>query len=311
MQIFSLWNRQLVQGKRPDLTVVAQGLSASPWYQEQLKRWYRGDYLAGRKVFLTNTKEADTLNQFFSLNGGKVYFSSDSELPNENLLKFKLHPQGLVLKTSLEEKIMDKTEPYEFYSLRGKYRYPEQTDFFSSDLIEEYAKGYQQLAFHYLKNQDYAEAEKYNFYALTMQPDFPVIYSSLGYLYFIQNRFSEAEKYYFYTINAYFDLFRKAEKYNSFPEVKESIKFDLSLTYNNLGVVYERLNKENDALSAYQEALNYNSANLDAQFNIAVVYWKNNDWEKVITALEKVLLINPEHQPARNYLMLAREKLKK
>jgi len=305
VQLFSLWNRRIVERKRPDVIVIAQGLSASPWYQEQNKRWYRG-----RKIFLTNTKEAETLNQFFSLNEKKIYFSSDSELPNENLLKFKLNPQGLSLETSSETKKIE-FSPYEFYSLRGNYRYFEHYDFFSSDLIEEYAKGYQQLAFNYLKEGNYEEAKKKFFFALTMQPDFPIVYSGLGYLYFVQNRFLEAEKFYSYAANSYINLLQKAEEYRSFPEVKETIKFDLANTYNNLGVVYERLNRENDALATYQKALEYNPRNVDAQFNIAVVYWKRNNWKEVITALEKVLAINPEHQAARNYLILARGKLKK
>lgn len=310
VQLFSLWNRQMVEKKRPDLIIVAQGLSASPWYQEQLKRWYQDDYPGRRKIFLTNTKEAETLNQFFTLNPRKIYFSSDAELANENLLKFKLLSQGLVVLTS-SETITSEFNPYEFYILRGNYRYSEHYDFFSSDLIEEYAKGYERLGFNYLRMNNYKKAEKNFFYALAMQPNFAQVYSSLGYLYFAVNNFREAEKFYFHALDAYIELSRKAEKFRSFPEVKEAIKLDIGNVYNNLGVVYERLNKENEALNAYQRAWEYNPTNVDAQYNIAVVYWKKNDWEKVVTALENVLRINPQHQAARNYLMLAREKLKK
>ncbi|HCJ66195.1 MAG TPA: hypothetical protein DHV62_02420 [Elusimicrobia bacterium] len=303
VQIFSLWERQIVRNKRPDLTVIAQGLSASPWYQEEIKRWY-----PERKVFLTNTKEPDTLNQFFSLNERKIYFSSDSELPSADSaeLKFKLNPQGLVFQTR-DERFFN---PYEFYSLRGKYRYSAHYDFFSPDLVEEYAKGYERLGFKYLKDNNYKEAEKNFLYVLTMKPDFAQVYSTLGYLYFANNRFLEAEKFYTYAVDTYADLYRKAEEYRSFPEVKEAIKSDISGVYNNTGVVYERQNKENEALNTYQKAMEYNSANADAQYNIAVIYWKKNDWGKVISALENVLRINPQHQTARNYLMLAREKLK-
>jgi len=81
--------------------------------------------------------------------------------------------------------------------------------------------------------------------------------------------------------------------------------------YNNLGVVYEKLRKDNEAIDAYRQAINLNQNFVDAYFNLGVVYWKRNQWQEVIEQLGKVLELNPKHSEAQKYFFLAQEKLRK
>lgn len=38
VQLFSFWEKMLVPQARPDMTVVAQGLAASPWYHKMMRQ---------------------------------------------------------------------------------------------------------------------------------------------------------------------------------------------------------------------------------------------------------------------------------
>jgi len=92
VQLFSLWYLQSVKGLRPDLAVVAQGLSGAPWY-----RALQGRYRPGLKLHNLNGGGADQWRDFAGDNPGGVYATMDAELPRE----VPSLPRGLVNELSL------------------------------------------------------------------------------------------------------------------------------------------------------------------------------------------------------------------
>ena len=85
---------------------------------------------------------------------------------------------------------------------------------------------------------------------------------------------------------------------------------DASL-WTNLGVVYEKSGRPDDALMAYRKAIESNPRHALAYYNSAVIYWKRNDWEKVVENFKSVVSLEPNNEMARAYLMRAEAELPK
>jgi len=85
---------------------------------------------------------------------------------------------------------------------------------------------------------------------------------------------------------------------------------DASL-WTNLGVVYEKSGRPDDALMAYKKAIESNPRHALAYYNSAVIYWKKNDWEKVVENFKSVVSLEPDNAMARAYLMRAETELKR
>ncbi len=78
VQLFSLWHEQLVEGKRGDIKIIAQGLSGSGWYQKAYARAHPGITL---KSHLHAEKPQEWIN-FLSFNRPcPVFATQDVEIP--------------------------------------------------------------------------------------------------------------------------------------------------------------------------------------------------------------------------------------
>ncbi|MCG3203701.1 MAG: hypothetical protein KCHDKBKB_00373 [Elusimicrobia bacterium] len=80
--------------------------------------------------------------------------------------------------------------------------------------------------------------------------------------------------------------------------------------HSNLGVVYERSNRLQDAVMQYEKTARLFPDAVDPVFNLAVLAWKKGDWPSVVNYLEEVIKRKPDHLQAQGYLKVAREKLK-
>lgn len=343
VQLFSLWYHQFTHKRRLDTWVVAQGLAQSPWYQDQMKRWYPNIYPASDKsslsnvdkeisaiaerqkkspddnnyrggVYLDNLRQADTLKKFYDYYNNKrnIYFSVDTEVSGDVLGGLSLSNQGLVgLLSNQQFKPVPQTDILlsNFYIYRGKYQYQAYYEFFTPDLIEDYSKAHQYLAHAYMMNNDYRLAEKNFKISEYMQPEFPQLYTDMAYMLFSQNRLQDSINCYLKAVDSNKSYLKKAQQYRSYPEVVNSIINDLSNVLNNLGVMYEKAGNSDLALQQYEQAVYYNPSNIDAMYNISVVYWKQEKWDKVITVFENILRIDPQNQRARYYLNLAKNKM--
>lgn len=78
---------------------------------------------------------------------------------------------------------------------------------------------------------------------------------------------------------------------------------------SNLGVVYERAGRIEDAKFQYKKAAQLFPDAADPVFNLAVLAWNESDWVEVIRNLEEVLRRQPTHEQARQYLQQAKQKI--
>ncbi len=141
--------------------------------------------------------------------------------------------------------------------------------------------------------------------------NFPFVYFQMGYMNFLKEDYKTAEKYYILAKKEYIKTIELAEKYNSLENIKIGLKKDLSEVYLHLGVVSERLGNDTKSFDYYSKAVQINPGLTKAYFNMAVLYWKRNDWRNVIRELENALAIDPNYQEARYYLERAKYNLLK
>jgi tetratricopeptide (TPR) repeat protein len=77
----------------------------------------------------------------------------------------------------------------------------------------------------------------------------------------------------------------------------------------NLGVVYERQNRLEEAIAQYERAARQFPTLTDPVFNLAVLAWHRSDWKTVVANLEEVLRRQPGNAKAAAYLQQARAHL--
>jgi len=109
-------------------------------------------------------------------------------------------------------------------------------------------------------------------------------YFTLGIAYYL---LSKTENHEFSQKAVYY--YKKASERNPFS----------SDTYNNLGVIYTRQNKLDDALVVFKEAFRINQGHTAALDNVARIYITKNEPEKALETLNELQKIDPNYQAAR------------
>jgi Flp pilus assembly protein TadD len=74
--------------------------------------------------------------------------------------------------------------------------------------------------------------------------------------------------------------------------------------WNNLGVAYEKLNRNNEAIEGFRQALRINPEDATAWYNLGVTYYKLNRYSQAVEAYRQALRINPEKADTWNNLGL-------
>ncbi len=82
---------------------------------------------------------------------------------------------------------------------------------------------------------------------------------------------------------------------------------DSSRVYNNLGLLYNAINKKEDAIASYKKAIEINPDYVGAYINLGIVYHTLNNKEEAIALYRKAIAINPDLAEAYNNLGLAYE----
>ncbi|MEW6556709.1 MAG: DUF2723 domain-containing protein [Elusimicrobiota bacterium] len=300
IQVFSQWYLQFVEKKRADIAVIAKGLAGSLWFQETLKKY--------KNTTVISLANPETFTQFYAMNKNRnIYFTNDVEDYEMLGTKFFSYPYWLVFNIK-DKKIsgytgLDFGEIYIIRKLLKSELYP---DFFSQKIVTQYADSLFRTGMFFMKQNKINDAITNFEKAILLKPDMPAVYFNLGWIYWNMNNFEKTEYYYKQSIKFYAKMHKDALAYKSFPEVVSSIISDWVIVHNNLGTVYEKQNKFNDAISEYQKAVQIKPDYADAHYNMAVAYWQLQNWRKVVEELEKVLQINPNHTEAQKYLFIAR-----
>jgi len=76
--------------------------------------------------------------------------------------------------------------------------------------------------------------------------------------------------------------------------------------FTNLGELEARYGNFSEAIAIYQKGLNVEPQSVPLLFNLGSVYWKLADWKNVVSQLERVLKIDPDHEQAVRLLPKAK-----
>ncbi|NUM81467.1 tetratricopeptide repeat protein, partial [bacterium] len=122
--------------------------------------------------------------------------------------------------------------------------------------------------------------------------------------------------------NMYSTIKRYDEGIASFKRAIE-LKPHYEFAWNGLGFIYEMQAEEliaagnteggrakySEALAAYTKASEINPNKAETFYSIGLMQWRLENWQGVVTAWEKCLKLNPNHQSANEWLPKAKEKL--
>jgi tetratricopeptide (TPR) repeat protein len=80
------------------------------------------------------------------------------------------------------------------------------------------------------------------------------------------------------------------------------IKPDFALAHYNLGLVYERQGRIQDAIVKLEQVLQVDSKNVGVAFQLAILYYRNNEKDKSLNLFEQMVALEPNYANARWYL---------
>jgi len=296
VQLFSLWHHQRVEGRRPDVATVAQGLAHSAWVHASEARF-------GGALRLGPLRSREDFERFARENpDSRVYLSMDSEIPAGLGLG---PPSGLALPMSTGTRAG--TSAWELFVRRGDYRYQERPEFFTSDLVADHAVARQRLGSRLLEERRLAEARECLLSAWSMKWLFPEAAMFLGYVELADGERDSSLRVYELADALFERTLALTREYHSLPDLAASVRASMVDTRLNYGVVCERMGDREGAERAYRRALEADPQSAKAHYNMAVLYW-GRDWDRVAAELEHALRIDPAYPEAAKFLAAARQK---
>ncbi|MFI5347262.1 MAG: protein O-mannosyl-transferase family [Elusimicrobiota bacterium] len=293
VQLYALWHYQTVQGWRPDLKIVAQGLAGSAWY---IADWRRRD-----PTLAVSSLAAPEGWAALAGGGRPVLATQDAELPPA--VAASAVARGILVAASPiagggEESAWD------FVSRRGPMHYGETPDFFTSDLIDELAVASYRRGLDLHKRGRGAEATVRFDDAWRMNWVFPEVPSYLGYMAAVDSRWGEAESLDAAAVDLYARKLALADDYRALPDLKAAIRRSAAETSTQHGVTLEKLGRRDEAAASYRRALALFPL-AQAHYDLAVLAW-GRDWAAVEENLSEAVRLDPNHAEARRYLALLR-----
>lgn len=301
VQLFSSWEAHLNRGRRPDLRLVAQGLSASPWYQEGLRRrWGYADLaFAGKLV------EPGAWEHFARANARRKLLAGFETDVASALLRRR--PQGLLVRLCFDEDrdCSGALDPWPFFIFRGSYRQDAERFFFNQDLIEDYGRAALEaggaLARAGNKENGLAFFKRSLFFSpLSVQA---AIHSA----YYLAERSDWPDSYFWWgrSREKLETLLGLARRYRSLDRVVAPIKRDLAYVLTSLGVASEKLGEPlQRSASWHQRAADTDPYSVTARYNLAAAYWKLKNAPAARREFEAVLRLDPNHGEAKKFLAL-------
>ncbi|MCM2267650.1 MAG: DUF2723 domain-containing protein [Elusimicrobiales bacterium] len=288
VQLFSLWYLQAVKGLRPDVEVVAQGLSASPWYRGSKAR-----YSPRLALYNLNSGDEGEWRAFRTGNSGGLYATMDVSLPDG----VPAAARGVV--SEVYPAAGRPADPWPFYAysrLARPYR-----DFFDQDLGTSYAQAMVAAAAARgaggLGGMDLARLRL----ASVLDADIPDAPLYEGFYWSARGAWPAARDAFLASVRVYDRLLLLGEKYYSLPSLKTSLKSASAYARLNYGVALEKTGDRAGAEQAYLSALSFNPGLADAHYNLAIVYW-GRDWQRVRRELQETVRLNPAHPQAARFL---------
>jgi len=81
-----------------------------------------------------------------------------------------------------------------------------------------------------------------------------------------------------------------------------AMKPDFAPAHYDLGLVYERQGRVQDAITKLEQVLSADSKNVGVAFQLAILYYRNNEKDKSQMVLEQIVAMDPTYSNARWYL---------
>lgn len=81
-----------------------------------------------------------------------------------------------------------------------------------------------------------------------------------------------------------------------------SVKPDYAPAHYNLGLVYERQGRVQDAITKLEQVLMADTKNIGVAFQLSILYYRNNEKDKSRMVLEQIIAMDPAYSNARWYL---------
>ncbi len=304
VQLFALWEAQLVERRRPDISLISSGLSGSPWYWEMKKRW--GTAACPEQE--VKTAEGWPLMKR-AVGSRALVVGHESELALLPGLKFST--RGMVTEIIAandaggpgRELILPDLCLY-----RGGGHYGETSDFFSTDLIGDAARAHQRMGYELMMEKKFDAADWYFKRAECLDPTFFRPASDRGYMYFLEGRYNDGVAAEQIAIRKGLRMLELAEDFKSLPDVVDGLKSDLANAYLFLGASYEKTGALDAARTAYQNSIGV-IPTAQAEYNLAVTFW-GRDWVLAVEHLRRAVQLNPHMNEARHYLDAALAKVK-
>lgn len=293
VQLYALWYAQVVEGRRPDLKIVAQGLAGSPWYQAD---WRRRD----PSLSVTSLREPGGWAAL-ALGGRTVLATHDADLPSA--LAATTRSRGLLVALSPGA---DDDVPWELMVRRDRRRYEDAADFFTSDLIESFAIASYRRGMDLQKSGRSVEARARLTEAWARQWDFPDAPLMLGYMAAVTADWAQAAAEYALADALFAEKLRLAARYRSLPDLVAGIRRQAAESATHGGVAAERQGRPDEARAHYERALAF-SPLAQTRFNLAVLAW-GKDWAAVEENLSEALRLDPNHAEASKYLAALRSR---
>ncbi|MBI5622854.1 MAG: DUF2723 domain-containing protein [Elusimicrobia bacterium] len=301
VQLYTLWHHQVTHGWRPDVRVVAQGLAGSPWYRES---WRRRD----PSLTLTPLRDPTHWERFVAANKD-VLASPDAEVPpeirprrQEALLTVLGGPPASPGPAAAEAFL----KSWELLVLRGDYRYEDQPDFFTSDIVGDYSRALYFAAEEASRSDARPAADKMLERSWALHWLFPEAATLLAYNAFAVGDHVRAKPLYETAARLFNEMLRLADQYHSLPGLKIEISRGAAETWMHLGVMAERSGDSAEAQQRYAESLRLHPM-AQTHYNMAVLFW-NKDWARVEAELTAALALDPGHAEAARFLALLRAK---
>jgi tetratricopeptide (TPR) repeat protein len=290
--LYALWHHQALHGWRPDVAVVAQGLSGSPWY---IADWRRRD----PSLPVSNLREP---GGWLTLGTARpVYATQDVELPAP--LGASARPAGLLQAVTPNAA---ESDAWPFLVRRGVMRYDAAPDFFTADLIDGYAAASYRAGLRLHQQGKTAQAVERLHDAWAMEWDFPELAGYLGYIAASAGRWDEAAAAFALADALFARKLELAQRYRALPDLVASIRRQAAEAVTSRGAAAEKRGDRAGAENAYARAIALHPL-AQTYYNRAVLSW-NRDWQATEADLEAALRLDPSHAEARKYLTLLRSR---
>lgn len=104
--------------------------------------------------------------------------------------------------------------------------------------------------------------------------------------------------------NAYGHMNRNDEAVRAFREALR-LKQDYAEVWGNLGLVYNGLKRYNEAVRAFREALRLEPNNAEAWYNMGITYYRMRRYDEAIRANQKALSLKPDYAEAWGNLAIS------